>query len=181
MSANLVVDLGGTCDIYTTLGIAGPGSGLTYAASGAIIGLSANMINDNTATQVVYAGNAIFGSGQLRLQIQVSDSDVSGTYTDPTSGLAAFPSNVQSGGLIWLNSGQLGGGVAGAFVSGQSIQSGFAGASYFQRIGTFARVNVLSGDFFAGSLTVSLLGNKRTTGSGGGFTFQPLANAPVNV
>ena len=182
MSANLIVDLGNTAAMQLSVGLGGAGSGLVYAASGAVIGQGVDLRNADTFCNLFAAGNGIFGSGQLRIQIQTSDSDVSGNYTDPTSGLAALPTSFSSGGILILNSGALGGGLLGAFTSGQSIQSGFAVAAGFQRpqAGTYVRANVLSGDFFAGTLTVGFISQYRTTGSGGGFTYSP-GSGSVNV
>lgn len=177
MSANLLVDLQAT-QMGLSLGIGGPGSGIMYPASGATIGLSVNLGQANTFCNLIAAGNAVFTSGQLRLQVQCADSDVSGSFTDPTSGLpsTAFPTNFQSGGLIWLSSGQAGGnsgGVQGGFVSGQAIQSGWMYGCGFQRPQTFARINTISGDFYAGTLVAGFISQLRTTGSGFGTTQSP--------
>jgi hypothetical protein len=174
------VDLGNTCQLFATVVPPATASGVAYAASGALIGFSYDGLNSDAFTNVMIAGNAAFASGQLRVAVQTSDTDTSGTYTDPTSGLAQFPTSFQSGGIVILNSGQLGGGLLGAFVSGQSIQSGFAVSAAFQRPHRFARANVLSGDFFAGPLTVSFINNLHTTGSGGGYTLSP-SSGTVNV
>ena len=168
MSANLLVDLGATCQSHISIF-----SGTIFAASGGVIGQPGHLGNADTFCNLFAMGTPVFTSGQLRLQVQTSDSDVSGNYTDPTSGLATFPSFFKSGGILWLNSGQLGTGVLGAGVSGQNIQSGFAVGAGFVRNGTFARVNVISGDFFAGTLTAGFISQLRTTGSGGGFTLAP--------
>ena len=180
MSANLLVDLANTCQLSQSIGAAGAGSGISYPASGAIIGDVVDLINANTFCNLWAAGTAVFGSGQLRLQVQVSDSTTSGTFTDPTSGAAQFPTSFQSGGLLWINSGATGGGVLGAFVSGQAVQSGFMTGGGFIRTGQYARVNVLSGDFYAGRLAAGFVSQLKTTGSGGGFTYSP-GSGTVNV
>lgn len=177
MSANLIVDIGGAAQLANTIGV---GSGNTFAASGATIGQSIDLINANTYCNLVAMGNYTFGSGQLRIAVQTADADTSGLYTDPTSGMPVFPAPFQSGGLIILNSGGVGNGLFGTFVSGQSALSGFAVAAAFQRPQRFARANVLSGDFYAGNLTVGFISQLKTTGSGGGFTYAPTSGV-VNV
>ena len=177
-SANLVVDLGNTCYMQPTIGIGGAGSGLIYAASGAVVGAIADMINADTYCNLVAVGNAVFTSGQLRFQVQTADAATSGSFTDPMSGMAAadLPTAFSSGGILWINSGGTGGssgGLFGGFVSGQAIQSGFALAAAFQRVGRYARAIVMSGDFYAGTLTASFISQLKTTGSGGGFAFSP--------
>lgn len=185
MSASLVIDLGNTAQMSVSIGLGGAGSGLIYPASGAVIGQSISLRNADTFCNLFAAGNAVFTSGQLRLQVQCSDTDTSGNFTDPTSGLpsTAFPTSFQSGGILWLNSGGTGGssgGLFGGFVSGQAIQSGWAVAGGFQRPFEFARVNVLSGDFYAGTLVAGFISQYRTTGSGGGFSYSP-SSGTVNV
>jgi len=149
------------------------GSGIAYAASGGIIGQSVDMLHSDTYCNLLVAGCPIATSGQLRIQVQCSDSDVSGTYTDPTSGLPQFPTWFQSGGIVILNSGGLLGGTKGAQTSGASIQSGFAEYAAFQRPTRFARANMVSGDFYAGTLAVSFVSQLKTTGSGGGYSLSP--------
>ena len=179
MSANLLVDLGNTCQMAVSLTGTTILSGSLFApCSGALIGQSIFLGNADTYCNLFAAG--LSPSGQLRLQVQCADSDVSGSYTDPTSGLAQLPGTFASGGILFINSGGAGGGVLGAFVSGQAIASGFATAQGFQRTGTFARVNALSGDFFAGGLAAGFISQLRTTGSGGGFSYSPTSGT-VNV
>lgn len=181
-SANLVVDLGGAADSHFSIGIGGAGSGLIYAASGAVVGLIADMLNSDTYCNLSLAGTAVFTSGQLRVAVQTSDTTTSGDFYNPTSGLAAadLPTVFASGGIVWLNSGQAGGGVFGAQVSGQSIQSGFMAFAGFQRNRRYARAIVMSGDFYAGTLTAAFVSQRKTTGSGGGFSFSP-SSGSVNV
>ena len=190
MSANLLVDLGGTCQLGVTLDPPQAQSGLISPNSGPLIGQSVNMNNANTACNVLVAGVNYNQSGVLIIQVQTSDSDTSGLYTDPTSGLAQLPGAFSSGGLLWINSGGLLNGTlnstiqtgasSGSPISGQALLSGFAVATFFQRVGTFARANVLSGGFYNGPLTVTFVSQLRTTGSGGGFTFSP-GSGSVNV
>ncbi len=192
MSANLIVDLGGTALSYPTLpaGASGTLSGGVFAASGALVGQSVDMLHANTFTNLMITGLSLNTSGQLRVQVQTSDTDVSGNYTDPTSGLAQLPTYFESGGIIRLNSGGiLGGtiqgainqggglgntaGTSGAPNSGYAIQSGFTAFAGFQRIGRYARANVVSGDFYVGPLALAFVSQLKTTGSGGGFTLSP--------
>lgn len=179
MSANYVIDLANTTIALPSIALgAVAGSGVAYAASGAIIGQSCDLINANAMCNLEIKGCPVFTSGQLRIQVQCSDSDTSGTYTDPTSGLQTFPTNFQSGGIVILNSGAVGGGILGAGVSGQFIQSGFSAYAGFQRPLRFARANLVSGDYYAGTLYVGFVSQQKTTGSGGGQTQSPGSGTP---
>lgn len=178
MSASLVVDLGNTCQLELSVGLGGAGSGLIYPCSGAVIGDIVNLNDGHILTNLVAMGNRVFGSGQVRLQVQCSQTTNSGDFTDPTSGLASFPGAFTSGGILTLGANS--GGTLGVATSGQNIQSGFFEAQAFQRTGPFARVNVLSGDFFAGVLAVGFVSQRHVTGSGGGFSLSP-GSGTVNV
>ena len=194
-SANLTVDLGNTTQQGTSLFGWSATSGVSNAvcvASGTIVGQSIDMLHSDTYCNVQITGQST--SGQLRIQVQTADNDVSGQYTDPTSGLAQLPGTFQSGGIIWVNSGGAGGGFFNAFTSGQSIASGFSFTTAFQRPaavpgatiggGRFVRALVLSESTaqYAGPLVVNFLGQFRTTGSGGGFTWSPQTGpSTVNV
>lgn len=172
MSANLVVDLGNTTVMGLSIGgTANAQSGLIYSASGPVIGLSVDLLQANAFCNLFAGGYAQNASGFLNLQVQCSDFDTSGSYVDPTSGLAQFPTSFLSGGMLVLNSGNTGG-VLGAQVSGQSILSGFMVSAGFQRPFRYARVNVLSGGY-NGPLVAGFIAAAKTTGSGGGFTFLP--------
>lgn len=177
-SAGLVVDLGNTAQEFVSIQdtpfLSG---GAVFPWSGAVIGQGGDMINSDTYCNLHVAGVA--ASGRLRVAVQTAPSDVSGQYTDPTSGLANLPGAFQSGGILWINSGS-DNGVLGAFVSGQCIASGFAVSQGFQRPGRYVRAVLLSGDPYAGSLCVSFISQLRTTGSGGGFSLQP-SSGSVNV
>jgi len=191
MSANLVVDLGQTTIQAASIVAGGGGlgvmsgqigitSGLVNVCSGGIVGQGVNLGQSDTYCNLVVAGQLINGSGQLRIAVQTSDTDTSGNYTDPTSGLPTFPTSFSSGGILFLNSGGLGSGVLGGGTSGQAAQSGFFTCAAFQRVGTFARAVALSGDFYVGPLSVGFISNLRTTGSGGGQTQSP-GSGGVNV
>ncbi len=175
-----VVDIGNTCFSEPSIVAFGLGSGLAFPGSGAIIGDSCDLLQANNYCNLNVVGNALTTSGQLRVQVQCSDTDVSGSFTDPTSGLAAFPGAFESGGILRLNSGGVGGGLFGAFVSGQAIQSGFNVFQGFQRPQRYARANTVSGDRYVGPLSVSFVSQLKTAGSGGGYTTSPTSGS-VNV
>lgn len=186
MSASLLVDLGNTCQLAQSVPTPGQmsPSGLICGASGALIGQSIDLLHSDTFCNLVVVGNNVAPlSGAFIFGVQTADNDVSGQFTDPTSGLPQFPTTFSSGGLLWLNSGSTGG-TFGAQTSGQSVLSGFVVAAGFQRLGRYARVN-FRGDIAAcsgsnGSLTAGFVTNFRTTGSGGGFSFAP-GSGTVNV
>jgi hypothetical protein len=187
MSANLIVDLGNTAQTGVSINSTQQpslASGALYisVASGAVVGNSLNFQNADTFCNLHVTGVPSFASGQLRIAVQTAGADTSGSYTDPTSGLATFPTSFQSGGILILNSGGLLGGVLGANVSGQFFYSGFGVFAGFQRpqAGQFVRAVALSGDFFAGALSVEFVSQYRTTGSGGGFSYAP-GSGTVNV
>ena len=176
MSANLLVDLYSTCLMQPTLTESPILSGSLLApCSGALIGNGVNMINANTVTNLFVCGAAT--SGQLRVAVQCAAADVSGQYTDPTSGLAQLPGAFSSGGILIINSGGLGGGTLGPTTSGQVISGGFMVSSIFQRTGQFARAILLSGDFGVCSL-VGFISNLKVTGSGGGTSQLPQSGTP---
>lgn len=181
MSANLVVDIGGSCQSLPSInaGVVG-NSGIAYSASGGLIGNSVDMLHSDTFCNLNVAGTPIFTSGQLRIQVQTADSDTSGSYTDPTSGAAQMPTYFSSGGILILNSGGVGSGLLGGGTSGQNMQSGFNVFAGFQRPQRFVRANMVSGDFYGGTLQVNFVAQNKTTGSGGGFSYQP-GSGTINV
>jgi hypothetical protein len=174
-----------------------------FVASGGLnqVGLSVDMNNADTFCNVLIVGTANTGSGQLRVAVQTADADVSGQYTDPTSGLVQMPTIFESGGIVRLNSGGLLGGTyqgtvsqgpgttapagmvfanSGSPQSGYAIQSGFVVFAGFQRPGRFVRATLVSGDFYDGPLAVGFVSQLRSTGSGGGATYSP-GSGSVNV
>lgn len=190
MSANLIVDLGGTVQSTPSLpssavaadgGIAITSGGCISSLSGVLIGDIVDLNNTNTFCQVYVAGKG-FGSGPLMIGVQTSTSTASGTFTDPTSGLAQLPTSFQSGGYLVIGSGL--GGSPGIFGSGQSgsyLLSGFMAFAAFQRPGRYARLFVGSG-FFDGTLQAGFVSQLRTTGSGGGFSWLPQSGGnQINV
>lgn len=201
MSAFLAGDLGGGVVSYPSLqalsGFGNPGSGSLDFAGASTFGQGVDLNNADTFCNLQIVGCATTNlSGQVRIGVQCADSDVSGQYTDPTSGLAQLPTYFASGGLIWLNSGGiLGGTIPGAISqgaggfgapagavfansgspnSGFAMNSGFSVFAGFQRTGRYARAFVVSGDLgYVGPLYAGFVSQLRTTGSGGGMTFSP--------
>ena len=181
MSANLLVDLNGTCSMQPSLQSGNSVSGQVCGLSGVYVGQSVDLINANTFCQVYIAGNPALSSGNLIIGVQVSDVDSSGQYVDPTIGLQTFPTVFQSGGNIWVNSGSTGGLYNSGAVSGQSFNSGFFVAGAFQRTARYARLIFNSG-FYIGTLNAGFISQKKTTGSGpGGFSWQPQNSGQANV
>lgn len=167
MSANLVVDLGATCNYRLSIDVATPAS--------LIVGEIVDLQHANTNCNVWVAGGA--GSGVLELRVQTSDTTTSGTFTDPTSGRTAtqMPSFVASGGIMYVNSG--------LHVSGsQSLSSPVNNAPLFCsggiQFGSFIRPHryarlIVASSLFPDPVLAGFVSNKHTTGSGGGFTFAP--------
>lgn len=179
MSAGLTVDLGNSCQMGVSIvGTPILSGALTAPNSGAIVGTGINMQHADTYCNLFAAGYSVSGN-QFRVQVQCADTDTSGSYTDPTSGLASMPGAFSSGGILWFSSGN-NGGFFNPFTSGQATASGFMAAQGFGRTGTFVRALLLSGDAGGGPLTVGFISNFRTTGSGGGFTLAP-SSGVVNV
>lgn len=162
MAASLIVDLGPAAVHLPSINVVN-----AFPCSGAVIGDVVDMKEANTFTNMYFV-HSITQSGLLRLAIQTSDATTSGSFTDPTSGLARFPTNIQSGGLVWINSGTT------------TLKSGDLDFVGFQRPHRYARVIALSGDFFQAVLGAGFVGQRRTTISGAGFTYSPQSGV-VNV
>lgn len=180
MSANLVVDIGNTCQFQASVS---PVNGVdSTPASGVIIGQIVDLLNANTFCNIFVAGGP--SSGLFQVNVQTSDGTTSGSFTDPTSGLAQMPTAFQSGGRLWVNSGlwpatdlfNLGAHISGApmFASGGVL---FAA---FQRPHRYARVNVVSGGTFIQPVTAGFVSQAKVTSSGGGFSYSP-SSGVVNV
>lgn len=174
MSASLLVDLYDTC----LMGLSLPtnGSGTFFAASGVVIGQSVDLLNANTFCNLAMFGLAS-ASGDLRVQVQTSDFDTSGSFTDPTSGLAQLPTIFASGGIVAIASGS--NSVLGQGLSGQFMLSGWALGAGFQRPARYARVNLVSGTY-VGAFTGAFISQLKTTGSGAGFSYLPTSGT-VNI
>ena len=214
-SANLVVDLGDTTMF--------PPSAISTGSplSGAVVGTVCDLKDANTFTNVYVIGGAT--SGIVGIQIQTSDVTsgqlssgglsaiaTSGSFTDPTSGLAQLPTWVSSGGILWVNSGlwslPQGGGASGTMsvntfgfgtnpvfgaqtpaggsfpVSGNFTVFGSGGG---MAIGGFQRPNryarlIILSGSFSAFVAAGFIANLKSTGSGGGFTYSP-GSGVVNV
>ena len=174
MSANLLVDAANTCDYFVSV----PN---TTSGAAEVVGGIVDLLGANTYCNVWAAG---VGSGFARYLIQTSETTTSGSFTDPTSGLAQMPVNIVSGGVFIVNSGLWSSGWsspappvdnAPMFCSG-GIQFGA-----FQRPHRYARLILVSGVAHTNlNTTAGFMSNKKVTGFGGGFTFSPLSGT-VNV
>lgn len=186
MSANLAVDLGKTClarPSFPSAAVAADG-GIAISSGGVVSSLSGVMIGDivdlrdaDTYCNVWAAGRTL-GSGPLLLQVQDSNATTSGSFTDPTSGLTQFPTPFVSGGILVIGSGAWAaagdvGGIFGSGVSGQNTLSGFFAIAAFQRVGRYARVNMLSGFMDWANCQAGFISQFRTTGSGAGYSYSP--------
>lgn len=157
MGAGTIVDLAGTAATFPSISPAA-GVGAT-PASGVIIGMVCDLRDANNLTNIV----AAFGpstSGQFRVQVQTADAVTSGSFTDPTSGLAVMPTNLLSGGILVVN-------------SGNAQQSGGFAFGGFLSPHRYARCNVLSGDLFNAPVTVGIVKQAKRTTSGAGYTYSP--------
>lgn len=151
MSANLVVDIGNTCQSESSIlpQVMQPSSGL-------VMGRSVDMLYANTQCQVL-VNHATTQSGTLRVAIQESDTDVSGNFTP----VLASGNPWSSGGVLTVNSGGIG------------ILSGKQTFAAFERGGRFVRAIALSGGLFDAVTGVGFVSQRKTTGSGGGSTQSP--------
>lgn len=174
MSANLVVDLAATVDRRVSVAI---GSGASFT-----VGEIVDLMHANTYTNLFAAGAA--GSGVIEVRVQTSDSTASGTFTDPTSGLPsdALPSKCASGGVFFFNSGLA---VSGSMSLSAPVNnapvfcSGGIDFGAFLRPHRYARLITNSG-VFPNNFTAGFVVQKKTIGSGAGFTYSPTSGV-VNV
>lgn len=164
MSASLLIDLGNTCSLDDSISPA-VGVGST-PASGVIVGVPVDLNNSNSyCNLLVIAGQSL--SGQFKVLVQNSDSTTSGTFTDPTSGLAQLPTSFLSGGVFVVN-------------SGGALSSGGIVSAAFQRTGRYVRAVVMSGDQNNSPVTAGFVSQLRTTGSGAGYSLSP-GSGTINV
>ena len=168
MSANLIVDIGNTCEYRTSVSV-GSGSDL-------VVGQIVDLQNADTNCQVWVAGG-LGGSGVVEVRVQTAEATTSGSFTDPTSGLAANdrPGFFSSGGAFFANSGLHGSGnsfLSSVVNNAPFFCSGGIQFTHFQRPHRYARLILVSGVYPA-TITAGFLSNKLTTGSGGGFTYAP--------
>jgi hypothetical protein len=165
VSANLVVDLSATVDCRPSVNV---GSGVNK-----VIGEVIDLLHADTYCNVYVGG--LGGSGAIEVWVQTSDSTASGTFTDPTSGLAAFPTKVGSGGVLFVNSGLFSSGnqsLSAPVNNAPAFCSGGIDFGAFQRPHRYARLILNSGPF-PNAITAGFISQKRTVGSGGGFTLNP--------
>lgn len=193
MSANLLVDFGGTITALpslpsTAVAADGPNAGSSggnmSSLSGVLVGDIVDLINANTYCNVYVAGRSL-GSGPLLIGVQTSDSTASGTFTDPTSGLLPgnYGTNFSSGGYLIIGSGGWTGatdpgGIFGSGVSGQMALSGFFAAGAFNRGQRYARLFVGSGFMEWAGAAAGFMTQTKITGSGGGTTQAPGSGVP---
>ena len=158
------VDLANTLQIVPSIqAAAGVGS---TPASGVIVGMNGNLALSNEFTAVM----ASFGpstSGQFQVQIQTSSGTTSGSFTDPTSGLQRMPTNLLSGGILVVNSGN-------GQASGGMLIGNFLRPADHDNV----RAIVMSGDQFNGPVNVQFGGWLKRTGSGFGTSQSPTAGTP---
>jgi hypothetical protein len=179
VSANLVVDLANTTDYRVSVSL-GSGGG------GPLVGEIIDMEFANTLTNIFCAGGP--GSGAINLQVQTCDGTASGSFTDPTSGLSAGAApgglpvgqtNLVSGGNFWVNSGLWTSGnfsVTAPVNNAPVFCSGGIQFGAFQMPHRFARLISLSGAF-PNFYNAGFIKQKRTVGSGAGFTWSPGSGA----
>ncbi len=164
MSASYLVDANATTINGTSIGTAFAGA---VPASGVIVGQGLDFTLAGTYCNLwVAAGPSL--SGIARVAVQTAPTNTSGLYTDPTSGLATFPSQFQSGGILIINSG--------ASLSGSTFLSG--GSMEFSAFlrpasAVWVRAMVLSGDQHNAPLMAGFVEQASITGSGTGTTYLP--------
>lgn len=164
MSASYIVDLSTT----TVSQVSIPPTAVGFnPSSGVIVGSGVDMKDARTYCNLFVAAGA--GTGGFRVAVQTSDSLTSGSFTDPTSGLAALPTNFLSGGIAVFNSGNLHSGLP------------FMDFSAFQRPHRYARAVILSGDTFAAPVAVGFVEQASVTTSGVGYSYAPQTASPINV
>ncbi len=189
MSATTVVDLGPAVHFSRSLpdpaggadvGMAITSGGCVSALSGVQVGSVIDLLHANTFCNVWVQGQSL-GSGPLLIGVQTSDTTTSGSFTDPTSGLARLPAPFVSGGWLVIGSGTgTNVGIFSSGVSGSIVQSGFACAAGFIRPHRYARLITGSG-FYDGPLGAGFISELKTKGSGGGFTHSPHPSSVINV
>lgn len=132
-------------------------------ASGVIVGAPVDFVNADVFTNLFVAAGASL-SGGFRVLCQTSDSTASGTFTDPTSGLADMPTKFLSGGVMVVGSGT---------ASGMNVASGLFDSAGFLSPHRYGRVLVLSGDLHNAPVFAGFVKQLRTWGSGAGFDQSP--------
>lgn len=131
MSATYVVDLFHA--VQTGVSVSAPQLSGVWPFSGAVVGATVDLLSAHGFTNLWVAANASLSGAQIRVAVQTSDTNVSGSFTDPTSGLAALPTDFASGGVYVVGSG-----------AGSTVAAGLYGAG-FQRPHRYVRAIALSG------------------------------------
>lgn len=177
-----ITDIGPQVISLPSFQTTGQTSGLYAALSGGLIGNSVDLLNGHNYCNVLVQGYGTQLSGQIQIQIQQSDSDTSGNYTDPTKGMLSgdLTNQFASGCIMTINPNNSGG-VFGAFQSGQSFLSGFTAFGAFMRGARYVRANIVSGNTGGcAALSVSFVEQQHVVGSGAGYTYAP-GSGSVNV
>lgn len=181
MPASVIVDLGNIAQHQNTIS---PVNGVdSTPASGQIVGQVVDLVNAHMLTNLVVAGGP--SSGIFRIVVQTSDAVTSGSFTDPTSGLAQMPTAFLSGGVLVVNSGLWASGTqglptGGVIDSAPLFCSGATQIAGFQRPQRYARAMVLSGGAFNQPITAAFVAQLHSPGSGFGFTYSPTSGT-INV
>lgn len=163
MSASTLIDLGNTAILYPSICPAA-GVGAT-PASGVIVGGIADLRDSNNFTNLV-VGFGPSTSGQFRVLVQTADDTLSGSFTDPTSGLQVMPTGFLSGGVFVINSGN------------SQLSGGFAAAGFLSPH-RYARALVMSGDQFNAPVVAGFFKQAKRTGVGPGWTNSPASPSTV--
>jgi hypothetical protein len=156
VSAGFIVDLGNTAQLEPSII---DDTGFATPASGVIVGQVVDFLQANVFTNL-FVGVGPNLSGPCKVLVQTADVTTSGSFTDPTSGLPAMPTAFQSGGIFWAG-------------SGGNAASGVWQAAGFQSPHRYGRAIVMSGDLTNSLVTAGFIKQRRTTGSGAGFTYSP--------
>lgn len=145
-------------------------SGQLCGLSGMIVGDVVDLKDGNTNCNIfILAKAAAPLSGAALISVQTSPDTTSGNFTDPTSGYAVgdLPSWISSGGIFRV-------GASGYPDSAANVASGAIAFGHFVRPHRYARLTHAPGtSTFVGAVTAGFITNKRTIGSGGGFSFSP--------
>ena len=221
MSANYHTDIQNTAGYYASIS--------TTTGTGPLVGQWVDMSNTDSYCNLYFAAGGAsgpfyvavqtapglwdvpFGGNSFSGSIFSGGSPASGSFTDPTSGLAQLPTNLNSGGIWIVNSGVYttpgGGGASGQLVNGAPIftlpfgpnviQNGM-GATFISSgaypalcsgglaFAAFQRNYqyarlVLLSGVSVAYIQAGFIAQKDTTGSGGGFSYGPNPNSGVNV
>lgn len=167
MSASFLVDLNHTAQMDAS--ITAPQLSGVWPGSGAVVGAAVDMLHANSFTNLVVVADASL-SGQIRVAVQTSDTNVSGNFTDPTSGLAALPTDFASGGVLVVNSG-----------GAAALPADFYAAG-FQRPHRYVRAVALSGFLLDGGFLAGFVGQYKNPAISGfaGYSYSP-SSGVVNV